>query len=125
MNIDRYDDDRTPAVMQAQTGATSWRSAVNSQQQADSDHGDWYAIAGEMVDTLRCLSSLTTVLAQQIGGYGQGRVLRDDDPTVDPAERITDTVRRAEWLRAHLDIAERSADDLWSLIGHIAVEVDR
>ena len=118
-------DGSTAAVQHATTGADSWRSAAYAQGPATPNHSDWYAIAGEMVDTLRCLSTLSTVLAQQIAGYGSGRVLRDDDPVVDPAERLSDSVRRAEWLRAHLSIAERSADDLWSLIGHIAVEVDR
>jgi hypothetical protein len=118
-------DGPTAAVQHASAGSEYWRCAVHAQGPATPDHADWYAIAGEMVFTLRGLSSLTTVLAQQIAGYSHGRVLRDDDPTVDPAERIADSVRRAEWLRAHLDIAERSANELWSLIGHIAVEVDR
>src|SRR5947199_6172668 len=109
-------DGPRPAVEHAARGAVSWRSAVHAQAPATPEHSDWYSITGEMVDTLRSLSSLTAVLAQQIAGYGRGRVLRDDDPTVEPAERLANSVRRAEWLRAHLDIAERSANDLWSHI---------
>ncbi|MDN5861564.1 MAG: hypothetical protein L0H84_23425, partial [Pseudonocardia sp.] len=72
--------------------------------------------------TLRCLSSMTGVLSQQIAGYGRGRVLRDDAGR-DPAERLSECVRRAEQLRSHVDTAERAANDLWSQIGHIAVEI--
>ena len=41
---------------------------------------DFYALTGEVVETLRSLSGLAGLLVGQIAAYGRGRVLRDDDP---------------------------------------------
>ncbi|MDN5851363.1 MAG: hypothetical protein L0K86_00705 [Actinomycetia bacterium] len=117
-------DGRPPAVLNAEAGADAWRCVVHDQGAATADHGDWYAITGETVDTLRCLISLAGVLARQVAGYGTGRVLRDD-AGADPAERLAIASSVAAQLRADLDRAERAANRLWSQIGHIAVEVDR
>jgi hypothetical protein len=110
------------AVESAQAGARAWRQVVHTQQSAVPDHGDFYGLAGEMVDTLRALESLADLLDRQVAGYGQNRLLRDDEG-LDPALRITQASDLACRVRELLGGAERAANQFWSAVGHIAVEV--
>ncbi len=114
-------EERPPAVVAAEAGAESWRTAVNAQRTARPEHGDFYALAGELVATLRALSSLTGLLAKQVAGYGAGRVLRDD-AGADPAARPADAAALLALVRRDLDRAERAANRFWSQISHIATE---
>lgn len=109
------------AVETAERAAQAWRAAVHEQLGAEPDHGDFYAIAGELVDTLRSLESLAAVLARQVAGYGEGRVLRDDEGG-DPAARLVDAAWQVRALVAHLGVAEWTANRFWSEIGRVAVE---
>lgn len=113
---------RSAAVVHAEIGGDSWRSVAHAQRSATPDHSDWYAITGELVDTLRCLAAVATVLVEQVDGYGRGRVLRDD-ASIDPAERLAQAWPLGAQLRFEIDRAERTANRFWSEIGHIAVEV--
>lgn len=117
-------DDRPTAVTQASVGAAAWRQVVHAQLVARPAHADWYAITGEVMDTLRAMASLAGVLVGQIGNYGEGRVLRDD-AGADPVERLAYACSWAARLQHELDRAEQAADYLLSEVGHIAVEVDR
>jgi hypothetical protein len=94
---------------------------VHEQLGAKPGHEDFYALAGELVDTLRSLESLAGVLARQVAGYGEGRVLRDDEGR-DPAVRLVDAAWQARELLAELIAAEWTANRFWSEIGHVAVE---
>jgi hypothetical protein len=114
-------EERPPAVDAAEAGAESWRAAVHAQRTARPEHGDFYALAGELVATLRALSSLTGLLAKQVAGYGAGRVLRDD-AGADPAARLADAAALLRLARRDLDRAERAANQFWSQISHIATE---
>ena len=116
------DDDRAPAVEHAQAGARAWRSAVHAQLAATPDHVDFYAVTGEVVETLRSLSGLAGLLVGQVATYGRGRVLRDDVPGHDPAERLAIASSWAAQLQHDLDHAERTANQFWNEISHIAVE---
>lgn len=111
------------AAEHAARGAAAWRSVVHAQRAADVDHADFYALACEAVQTLRCLSSLAALLTSQIAGYARGRVLRDDEAGHDPAERIAIASSWAAQLQRDLDQAELSANRMWSEVGHVAVEV--
>lgn len=111
------------AVQRAATGGRAWRSVVHAQRAAEPDHIDFYALACEAVDTLRSLASLAALLTYQIATYDRGRTLRDDEAGHDPIERLAIASSWAAQLRRDLDAAERSANQLWSEVGHIAVEV--
>ncbi|WP_281689919.1 hypothetical protein [Pseudonocardia thermophila] len=115
-------DDRPVAIKHAEHGADTWRSAVHAQLAAAPDHSDFYAITGEIVDTLRSLESLARLIGRQVAGYGDDHVLRDDEPGHDPAERIAAGAHHAEQLAGAIATAERMANLLWSEIGHIAIE---
>ncbi len=112
------------AVRAAAAGSGEWRSAVVSQRSATPDHGDFYGLASELVDTLRALEALTGVLGRQVAGYGHGRVLRDDAGE-QPEERLAEAVEHLGRVGQLLAKAERAANAYWSAIGHVAVEEDQ
>jgi hypothetical protein len=118
-------DERSAAVANAEAGAQAWRTAVHAQQTATGDHADFYALAGEIVDTLRAMETLTAVvLRSQVAAYGQGRALYDDEGA-DPAVRLAKAAAQVAATGQHLTDAQRSANRFWSAIGHIGVEVTR
>lgn len=108
-------------VASAQRASCHWRRAVLGQQEAVPDHAEFYALAGELVTTLRALEALTGVLARQVAGYGRGRMLRDDEGLA-PGARLVDAVVLLGWAGKSLGQAEDATNKFWSAIGHIAVE---
>jgi hypothetical protein len=116
---------RTPhAARAAESGAQAWRRAVHAQGSATPDHGDFYALAAEMVDTLRALEALARLLGGQMSTYGHGRAVYDDTRTVDPRRRLAEAGRALATLQADLAAAEREANAFFSAIGHIGVELE-
>ena len=107
------------APERAEQAATGWRTVVHVQQSATGDHGDFYGLAAEMVETLRSLGSLSTVLARQVDRYDVGRALYDDSGTVDARERLDLAVLELQDLSSALDTAVRYASRFHSEIGHI------
>lgn len=118
------DDERAPAVRQAEAGAVAWRAVVHAQLSAVPDHADFYAIGAELVATLHAVESLATVLVRQVEGYAAGRRrVYDDSGGVDPIERLQDAAEHLRALRNALtDDAVGFANGFWSAIGHISVE---
>jgi hypothetical protein len=109
------------SVLAAEAGAERWRAALVEQRHAPPDHADFYALAGEVVQTLRALEGFARLLADQVLAYGAGRRLYDDEGG-DPADRLADATADLTALRDHVDAAERDADAFWSAIGHIGEE---
>lgn len=107
------------APERAERAAMGWRAAVHAQQSATSDHSDFYRLAGDLVDTLRSLRSLSLVLARQADRYDVGRALYDDSGTIDARERLDLAVLELQDLASALDTASRHADRFHSEIGHI------
>lgn len=112
-------DDPTPVDL-ADTATQAWRAAAALQSAAAPEHGDFYALAGELVGTLRALGQLVDTLHGQVARYGEGRVLRDDEGMRADLRLM---LAAGALLRARGDLW-RSADglnDFWSAIGHIGV----
>lgn len=116
-------DPRPQAVRHAEAGAVAWRTAVHAQRAASADHADFYALAGELVDTLESLQTLAGVLGRQVEGYGDGRSIYDDTRVVDPRDRLADAVLALAETRKDINRAVQRANRFWSAIGHIGVEV--
>lgn len=114
--------DERAAVVLAEAAAQGWRAVVHAQQAAVPDHGDFYELAGHVVTTLRALEALSRALAGQVTGYGQGRVLRDDQGW-DPVLRLAEAADHLGATREFLAAAERAANQFWSSVSHVAVEV--
>lgn len=115
-------DERSPAVLHAETGATGWRAAARHQPGTAPEHSDFYAIAGELTEAARAMGDLASVLALQVADYGRGRVLRDDEPGHDPVERLDAAWSLACQLSHELGRVERTAGRFWSMVGHIGIE---
>lgn len=113
-------DERPPAVQHAATGAQAWRAVVHAQQAAEPGHADFYALAGDVVDTLRSLDALVGILTRQTGSYATGREVYDDE-NANPAHRLRSAVLALVQVRHELSEAERSANRFFSVIGHIGV----
>ncbi len=113
---------------QAAAGSRAWQAAVGGQRVLRlPDHEGFYALAGEVVATLRRLDELCGLLARQVAGYGDtaravGGVLRDDEPGHDPGERVAIASSWAAQTAHLIAAAERAAGRFWSEIGHIAIE---
>lgn len=115
--------ERPHAVQRAEAGTEAWCEAVRAQLAAAPDHADFYALAGEMVQTLRALDSLAGVVVRQVMGYGAGRAIYDDEGN-NPAHRLRSAALALAEVRDGLGRAERAANQFWSAIGHIGVGSD-
>ena len=123
MNASADREDRARAVLDAATAAQWWANAVRAQQQATPSHTDFYALAAHLVATLYALDDLAVLLSSQVGRYGQDRPLYDDTRTVDPADRLADAVDCLHRVHDALETTAVAANEFWSAIGHIGVEV--
>lgn len=122
MNSTDHDGELTAAVTRSASGADTWVAVVRHQQAATPDHSDFYSLAGDMVATLHALDSLAGLLARQAAGYATGQGVYDDEGA-NPAHRLRSAVLALTEARAGLVVAERAANQYWSAIGHIGVEV--
>ncbi|MHA6620324.1 hypothetical protein [Pseudonocardia sp. DLS-67] len=113
---------------QAAAGSQAWEAAVGGQRVLRlPDHEGFYAVAGEVVATLRQLEELCGLLARQVAGYGHiatavGGVLRDDEPGHDPGERVAIASSWAAQTAHLIATAEQAAGRFWSEVGHIAID---
>ncbi len=116
-------DERPPAVRSADAAATVWAEAVRHQQSAPASHADFYALAAHLVATLYALDDVAVLLSSQVGCYGQDRTLYDDTRTLDAADRLADAVDCLHRVHDALETTAVAANEFWSAIGHIGVEV--
>ncbi|MFC4950776.1 hypothetical protein [Pseudonocardia sp. GCM10023141] len=130
-NTSHDEDELSVAMMQSDRGAEAWRAVVRAQAVATPDHIDFYAVAGDMVATLRALEELAQILSRQVASYGDGRVLfddgldRDTDSLATPQERLSLAARQISVAGKSIGMATWPANRFWSLIGHIGAEVSR
>lgn len=115
-------DDESVASYQAGRARDLWEEAVRIERTADPEHGTWYAIAGEMVGTLQALQSMTTLIANRLASYDEGRTVLDDEGR-DPAARLDECNAQLTELEAILLSADSAANAFWSSVGHVGVEV--
>ena len=111
------------ALQHVETAADACRSAFVAQRTAALDHAEFYALAGAVVDVVRAVDALTSVLARQVGRYGSGRRLYDDQGH-DPAERLAGAVVQLGAARLALGSADAAFNAFWSSVGHIGIEVE-
>ena len=129
MSSTDHDDEQAPAVLRAGGGTDAWEKAARLQQGAVPDHGEFYALAAEVVSTLAALEDLTRVLGPQVAGYvasqrTAGRAVYDDSRTLDPAVRLAEAVAALDGTRLALGAAYQSTNAFWSAIGHIGSTFD-
>lgn len=106
------------AIAHANAGASAWRSAVHAQLGSAASHSDFYLFGADLVETLRAVDGLLSVLERQVGRYAEGRDLYDDAGS-DPVVRIQEATEHLRIMRARLAEAERAGNAFWSAVGHI------
>ena len=106
----------------AERGTAGWKDADLLQRWAAGDHGDFYALAAELDETLHALHGLAITLRSQVAQYGTGRALYDDTREIDPAVRLDFAAEMLGLLASELATAERHAAAFHSAISHIGVE---
>lgn len=104
---------------------TDLMRAVVTRQHEDRDpaHEDFYVWGWALSELTMRLQDGARVLGRQVAGYGDRRILRDDEGA-DPAARLVEAGEHLAALVSALDQANRAARLYHSAVGHIAVEVD-
>lgn len=105
---------------------TDLMRAVVTRQHEDRDpaHEDFYVWGWALSELTARLQDGARVLGRQVAGYGDRRILRDDEEGADPAARLVEAGAHLAALVSALDQANRAARLYHSAVGHIAVEVD-
>lgn len=128
MNTTDENEHHDTAVQRAAAATASWKDAARLQRRATPDHAEFYALAGEIVETLYSLDDLVRVLARQVDRYERtqrerGQQVYDDSRGgVDPTVRLSGACDDLQMLVDGLSVAVRPANAFWSAIGHIGVE---
>ncbi len=119
------DGERSPAIVQAEAGATAWLAVVGAQQDATPDHADFVGLAGYLLDTLAAVESLARVLGRQVEGYRRGldagRVVSDDRGR-DPHQRLVGAARDLDAAAQYAGSAAQEVHRFFSAIEHIDVQ---
>lgn len=104
--------------------ADDLRGAV-ARQRGDSApaHEDFSTWGWALSELTALLDQAAGMLAQQVAGYGQRQLLRDDEHA-DPYDRLRTAADHLATFRTHVAAAGAAARNYHSAIGHIAVEVD-
>lgn len=98
-------------------------AAVHQRADPDPDHGQFYRHGHEIVGVVTALDDLALTLAKQVARYDDQRLLRDDNETR-PADRLETARGHLAELHTALSAAARHANQFWSAISHVGVEVD-
>lgn len=104
---------------------TDLMRAVVTRQNEDRDpaHEDFYVWGWALSELTARLQDGARVLGRQVAGYGDRRILRDDEDE-DPAARLVEAGEHLAALVSALDQANRAARLYHSAVGHIGVQVD-
>lgn len=108
------------AASYSSEGANAWHRAVHAQMSAPATHRDFYALAADLVDTLRAFDGLLGVLARQVAGYADERELYDQ-ADADPRARMRRAGLHLAVVRQRVAEADHAVNEFWSEIGHIGV----
>ncbi len=120
------DDDSTAAMVTDLAAATELIHAVAREVRAtapDLEAADLYTLGSTLDELTSTLARITDQCAAQTGNYPDGRILRDDTDTHDPAARCAEAADHLHQVSRHLHDANQAARHLHSVIGHIGVEV--
>jgi len=120
------DDDSTAAMVTDLAAATELIHAVAREVRAtapDLEAADLYTLGSTLDELTSTLARITDQCAAQTGNYPDGRILRDDTDTHDPAARCAEAADHLHQVSRHLHDANQAARQFHSAIGHIGVEV--
>lgn len=89
----------------------------------DLQAADLYTLGAVLDGLTAILARITDQCAAQAGNYPDGRSLRDDSGSHDPAARCAEAADHLHQVSQHLLAANAQVRQFQSAIGHIGVEV--
>jgi len=83
---------------------------------------DFYTLGGTLDELTATLARITDQCAAQTGNYLDGRMLREDSGTRDPAARCAEAADQLHQVSRHLQAANQEVRRFHAGIGHIGVQ---
>jgi len=84
---------------------------------------DLYTLGAVLDELTSTVAHIAAQCAAATGNYPDGRILRDDTDTHDPAARCAEAAGYLHQVNQHLNAANEEARRFHTAIGHIGVEV--
>ncbi len=120
------DDDDTAAMVTELSAATDLIHAVAREARStapDLAAGDLYTLGAVLDELTSTLAHIADQCAAQTGNYPDGRILRDDTDTHDPAARCAEAADHLHQVSRHLSAGNEEARRFHAAIVHVGVQV--
>ena len=121
-------DDDTAVMVTDLSAATDLIHATAREARAtapDLEAADLYTLGSTLDELTNALAHITDQCAAATGNYPDGRILRDDTDTHDPAARCAEAADHLHQVNQHLAAANEEARRFHTAIGHVGVQVQR
>jgi len=120
------DDDTTAAMVTDLATAAELIHAVARDARSTAlelEAADLYTLGAVLDELTSTLAHIAEQCAASTGNYPDGRILRDDTDTHDPAARCAEAADHLHQTSRHLQAANEEARRFHTAIGHIGVQV--
>ena len=120
------DEDTTAVMVTDLATATELIHAVAREAGSTApqlEAADLYTLGAVLDELTSTLAHISDQCAAATGNYPDGRILRDDTDTHDPAARCAEAADHLHQVSRHLQAANEEARRFHAAIGHIGVEV--
>ncbi len=120
------DEDTTAVMVTGLATATELIHAVARDTRTtapDLEVADLYTLGAVLDELTATLAHLAEQCAAATGNYPDGRILRDDTDTHDPAARCAEAADHLHQVNQHLAAANEEARRFHAAIGHIGIQV--
>lgn len=120
------DDDNTAAMVTDLVTAAELIRAVARDARSTApelETADLYTLGAVLDELTGTLAHIADQCAAATGNYPDGRILRDDTDTHDPAARCAEAADHLHQVNQHLHAANEEARRFHAAIGHVGVQV--
>jgi len=121
-------DDNTAQLVSDLATATELIHAVARDARSTApelEAADLYTLGAVLDELTSTLAHISDQCAAATGNYPNGRTLREDTDTHDPAARCAEAADHLHQVSRHLNAANEEARRFHTAIGHIGIEVQR
>jgi len=122
------DEDTTAVMVTDLATATELIHAVAREARSTApelEAADLYTLGAVLDELTSTLAHIADQCAAATGNYPDGRILRDDTDTHDPAARCAEAADHLHQTGRHLAAANEEARRFHAAIGHVGVQVQR
>jgi len=120
------DDDNTAVMVTDLATATELIHAVARDARSTApelEAADLYTLGAVLDELTSTLAHIAEHCAAATSNYPDGRILRDDTDTHDPAARCAEAADHLHQVNQHLNAANEESRRFHTAIGHIGVQV--